>query len=697
MEKRVSLTEMVTVSIAISTLAVLFTVPLNSQVVPAGDVQRKGPPPLLMGAAWYPEQWPESRWETDLELMQKAHIHMVRIGEYTWGRDEPEEGHYDLDWLERAIDMAAKHDIFVVIGTPSQAPPAWLTQKYPEVLRVSRTGQRADRGSRANFNWADPEYRKLVRDIDEQLAKRFGHNPDVIAWQIDNEYSFVSFDAKTKSQFQQWLKAKYGSLNALNRDLVSAYWSQTYTDWNQIPIPDNHGNPGLMLNWMRFVSYTWKSYQQNQIDAIREYALPSQRITTNMMGWYDGYDHYVVAKNLDFAAWDDPLGHWANPFDPVRNAASHDLVRGFKDANYWVMETTAGSNIAKGEMRAGLWSAIGHGAETTSYWQWRDALNGQEQNHKGVIVEVDGTPAPIYPEIQQTGREYEQAGTALAGTTVHSQIAILQSYESRWTLNWQRENKNYNPIAELMSYYKPLHDLGFSIDIVSPSDDLSRYKLVIAPGLNVMPQKIAEHLKDYVNHGGNLVLGQRSGMKDGNNSRWPERQPGPLTTLLGARVEDYFALVHPVPLDGTWGPNASQLFAERLQVTSPDTKVLMRYGRSNGWLDGSPAVVTRKSGVGSITYVGVWMEDEGMKQAVQWMLQMSGAKPDLLIVPTGVEVQRRVKSRQQVFMVENFSNSKQTINLPRSMSDVFSGKNISSITLPVYGVSVLKENIENKN
>ena len=656
-----------------------------------GNAVRKlpAPPPLLMGAAWYPEQWPESRWETDLELMQKAHLHMVRLGEYSWSRIEPEEGRYDLDWLERAVNLAGKHGIFVVIGTPSQAPPAWLTQKYPETLRVLEDGQRVGRGGRANFNWSDPKYRELVRGIDEQLAKRFGHNPYVIAWQIDNEYSFSSYDANTRKQFQDWLKAKYGTLDSLNQRLDTAYWSQTYTNWDQVPIPNAHGNPGLMLRWKEFVSDTWRSYQKNQIDAIREYADPRQRITTNMMGWFDGYDHYVVARDLDFAAWDDPLGHWGNPFDPIKNAATHDLVRGFKNMNFWVMETTAGSNMAKGEMRAGIWEDIGHGADATSYWQWRDSLNGQEQNHKGTLVGVDGTPTPVYEEIAQVGREYEKVGPLVKGTTVRSQVAILQSYKSRWTINWQRENPNYNPIAEILSYYKPLHKLGHSIDIVSPMDNLSRYKLVIAPGLNVMPKSVVDNLVRYVEQGGNLVLGQRSGMKDGDNSRWPERQPGPLTGMLGGRVEQYFALIHSVPVDGDWGANEDQLFAERLQVQSPDVKVLMRYGKSNGWLDGSPAAITRKVGRGTITYIGIWLDDAGMKNAAQWMLDTSGVKPDLPAVPEGVEVEQRTGHGKSILMFENFSQTQQTISLPQPMTDVLAGGSVHSVTLPVYGVAVL--------
>src|SRR2546422_3224443 len=173
-------------------------------------------PPILLGTAWYPEQWPESRWETDLTLMQQAGIHMVRVAEFAWSRMEPAEGQYDLDWMDRAIAAAGKHGIYTVIGTPSAAPPAWLTQKYPETLRIDEEGHRAEHGNRQHFDFANEKYRELARKMAEQMAKRFGHNPYVLGWQIDNEYANESYNPDTHEQFQQWLKARYGTLDNLN-------------------------------------------------------------------------------------------------------------------------------------------------------------------------------------------------------------------------------------------------------------------------------------------------------------------------------------------------------------------------------------------------------------------------------------------------------------------------------------------------
>jgi beta-galactosidase len=652
------------------------------------------PPAILLGTAWYPEQWPESRWESDLTLMQQAGIHMVRVGEFAWSRLEPEEGQYDLEWLDRAISAAGQHNIYTVIGTPTAAPPAWLTEKYPETLRISEDGRRAQHGNRQHFNWANAKYREMARKIAEQMAKRFGHNPYVLGWQIDNEYADVSYDPETKAQFQQWVKARYATLDNLNARWTTAYWSESYTSWDQIPIQVGYGNPGLLMSWKRFVSDIWRSYQNNQLEVIRANSDTRQFVTTNTMGWFDGFDHYIVEQDLDLAAWDDYVGE--GHLDPVRNGATHDLTRGFKQKNFWVIETQPGSvnwadinnSLDKGEVRAMAWHDVGHGADAVSYWQWRSALNGQEQYH-GTLVGPDGTSVPLYVEVAQVGREFEKASPVLAGTSVKSEIAILHSYDSRWAIQWQEHNKKYNPQDEIDSYYGPLRAIAQSVDIVAPTVPLSQYKLVVAPGLNVLSDSAAKNLVAYVRGGGHLVLGQRSGMKDDDNSLQPERQPGPLASLLGGRVEQYYALTQPVPLEGQWGTGECPLWAELLSTKDSDTEVLMRYGKSNGWLDGQPAAITRKVGKGWITYIGAWLDPKTMAQAAKWMTDSSAVKPAFGAVPAGVEVSPRYGAHRVVYVVINFSGAPQTIDLPRAMEDVLEGDTKRSVKLPVYGVAVV--------
>ena len=652
-------------------------------------------PSLLLGAAWYPEQWPESRWEADLSLMEAAHIHLVRVGEFAWSSMEPREGDYELDWLDHAVRAAERHHIAVVIGTPTATPPAWLTAKYPETLRTLADGRKDGHGNRQQFDWSNPKYRELAARIAAKLAERFGHDANVIGWQIDNEYANESLGAQTQAQFQQWLRAKYKTLENLNARWTTAYWSESYQDWTQIPIQEGYGNPGLLLNWKEFVSDTWRSYQRNQIDAIRAHADPRQKITTNMMGWFDAYDHYTVAQDLDFASWDNYVG--IGHLNPVDAGARHDLTRGFLRKNFWVMETQPGmvnwspnnNMLDKGETRAMAWNDIGHGADAVLFWQWRSALNGQEQYH-GALVGADGTPVPVYDEARQIGAEFENAAPALAGTTIDSQVAILHDYESRWAVNWQRHNSGFDPVSALVSYYAPLRALARSVDVVADTAPLGRYKLVVAPALNVLTPEAAKNLEAYVRAGGHLVLTQRSAMKDEDNTLYPQRQPGPLAELLGARVEQWYSLDRPVPIDGEWGAGENRVWAEQLSVSSPETRTLMRYGKSNGWLDGQPAAVTRSVGKGSITYIGAGLDGETMKTAAKWMMTEAGLNPILSDLPDDVDLAIRSGNGKRVFIFTNYGVSPRTIALPSPMQDVLMGGTVSSVTLPQYGVAVLR-------
>jgi len=659
------------------------------------------PPALLLGSAWYPEQWPESRWETDLSLMQQAHMHVVRVGEFAWSSLEPSEGKYDLDWLERAINLAGKHGIYTVLGTPTATPPAWLSTRYPEILRIDENGHRAEHGNRLQYNWSSPKYRELSRLIVIKLAERFGHNPYVIGWQIDNEISQTSTDEGSRNLFQIWLKNRYGTLDNLNTRWTTAYWSQSYSDWSQIPIPKHggvdSGNPGLLLCWREFITDTWKSYLLNQIDVIRPRSDGRQFFTTNTMGFFQYYDHYTTEAVLDLAAWDDYMPD--GKIDPVGNGMEHDLTRGFKRKNFWVMETQPGFvnwssvnvSLAPGDERALAWHDVAHGADAVNFWQWRSALNGQEQYH-GTIIGADGTPLPLYPEIQQIGAEFERLAPLLADTHVVSDVALLHSYESRWAIEWQPQSDKFDPLEEMRRYYAPLRRRVQSVDIVSPDTDLSTYKLIVAPAFNLITERQAASLILYVKGGGNLVLTPRSGMKDADNALQTKRQPGPLEGLLGGRVEQFYALAGPVAVEGELLHTQATIWGELLSTSSPDTEVLLRYGKANGWLDGKPAVITRRVGNGSITYVGTVFDPIAMQALADWLLIRSHIAAAALVVPEGVEASVRYGKDKTVHIIVNFSGGEQTVDLPTAMTDELNeGRSVRKVILPVSGVAVLRE------
>lgn len=678
--------------------ALVLTLTLSALSVAQAQKTSNARPALLLGAAWYPEQWPESHWDRDLELMEAAHLHVVRVGEFAWSTIEPAEGHYDLDWLERAVRLAEKHHIAVVIGTPTDAPPAWLTHKYPETLRVDANGHRAEHGSRRQFNYADPHYRAFCAEIAGQLARRFGHDPHIIGWQIGNEFTDESFDPETRSQFQHWLERRFGTLDELNRDWATAYWSQTYDRWDEIPLPTSGGNPGLLLEHRHFVSDTWRDFQHVQVEAIRKYADRRQFITTNIggLGWSDNFDHYEINRELDLASWDDYVGE--GHLNVARNGAMHDFVRGWKRENFWVMETQPGSvnwapvstTLDRGEVRAMAWQAIGHGADAVLYWQWRDALNGQEQYH-GALVGPDGEPLPVYSEVRDIGSEFERAAAALAGTAPLAQVAILHTYDSRWAIDFQPHNRNYDQLEVLLGYYRPLHQQRLTVDIVEASVPLTSYKLVLAPNLNMISKDLAEHLLDYVQQGGRLLLGPRSGMKDEHNALNAERQPGPLVDTLGGRVEQYYALDETVPVDGALGSGKASLWAEQLSTKSSDDEVQLRYAKSNGWLDDQPAMITRRVGKGQISYLGAVLDPALMQRVLQWALDDAAVTPEFGELPPNVEVCRRLDKKRTVDILINHGTATVNIALPMNMRDLLhNDRSVTKIELEPQGVAVLE-------
>uniref|UniRef100_UPI0035C96F34 beta-galactosidase n=1 Tax=uncultured Sphingomonas sp. TaxID=158754 RepID=UPI0035C96F34 len=647
---------------------------------------------LWLGSAWYPEQWPEERWDEDLRLMHAHGANVVRIGEYAWSRIEREEGQYDLAWLQRAVRLAAKYDIKVVIGTPTDTPPAWLTQKYPDTLRIDTNNVQAGHGGRRQFSISSPRYRAMARDVVARMADAVGNEPNVIGWQIGNEHTEESYDPAARDAWHGWLKAKYGTLDRMNDVWATAYWSQTYTAWDQVPFSAAAGNPGWMLDLKHFITEQWVAFQANQADVVRAKVPAREFITTNLggLGWANRFDRYAINRGLDLASWDDYVG--TGHLDAYRNGAVNDLARGWKRQNFWVMETQPGfvnwapvSNMLyPGETRALAWQTVGHGADAVLFWQWRNALNGQETMH-GSLVGPDGKPLPIYAEATQIGADFAKASAALAGTSPDAKVAILQDYDSRWAIDFQPLTRDYDQIGVLLDYYRPLKDALGAVDVVSAGAPLDRYKLVVAPSLNVIPGALAKRLADYVRKGGHLILGPRSGLKDEFNRLDTTRQPGPLAPLLGARVEQFYALDEPVAVEG----GTASIWAEDLTKQAPDATVLLRYGKANGWLDGHPAAITRSVGKGRISYYGALFD----KAVTQRLLDAALADAKItrdFAVPADVELMTREGQGRHIVILVNHGRTPQHVALPATMTDILGGGITAAVDLAPEGVAVLQ-------
>ena len=649
---------------------------------------------LHLGAAYYPEHWPPARWPEDVRLMQAAGLTVARLGEFAWSTFEPEQGQFNFDWLDRVLELLANAGMVAVLGTPTAAPPAWLSDE--EVLAVEESGRYAQFGNRCHYCVNSPRFHNAVQRLVNALGKHFGSHPTVIGWQLDNEYCRPCYCDRCRRLFQEYLHRKFGSLANLNTCWSTAYWSQTYSDWRQIPLPIGGHNPGLMLEFKNFISYSYQNYQRLQIAALRPHLRPGVWITHNFMGWFDGFDHYEQAADLDIAAWDAYVGSGHLNYPAM--ALAHDLVRGFKRRNFWLMETQPGhvnwsavnNELNQGEARAMAWQAVGHGAEAVLYWQWRSAPGGQEQYH-GTVLDQSGQPRPFYAEVQQLGRDFAAVSELLAAATIVNEVALLNSYPNRWTLYWQRHTRHFDYVQHLEHYARPLTLRHVSLDVLSTEADLRGYRLVIAPTLHLLSDACAARLADFAYQGGHLVLSIRSGMKDEYNRLRLQRPPGSLAPAAGVEVEDYYALLENevVPLQGIISGQA-QIWAERLKVLDPTTEILAHYGAANGWLDNRPAITVHPYGQGYVWFVGAYLDVPAQDAFTALLLQRVGIQP-LLAAPPEVEVCRRLTaSGQPVFILINHSRTLQTLTLPWTAREHLSGAVVPALLeLPPYGVGVV--------
>jgi beta-galactosidase len=655
---------------------------------------------LHLGAAYYPEHWPPERWSEDIRLMREAGLSVARMAEFAWSTMEPQAGQFDFDWLDSAIGQLADAGIVTVLGTPTAAPPAWLVRAHPDLMAVDANGNRVQFGNRCHYCVTSPDLHDAARRITRAMAERFGQHPSVIGWQLDNEYNRVCHCDRCRDHFQAFLRERFGSLDALNEAWSTRYWSQTYSAWEQIPIPIGPHNPGLMLEWRHFVTESYRRFQRLVIDELRPHLSPDVWITHNFMGWFESYDHYVLTADLDMASWDWYIG--TGHQDYLASGATHDLTRGFKRRNYWVMETQAGhtnhmpvnNDLNRGEMRKMAWHAVAHGADAILYWQWRMAYGGQEQ-YWGTIVDQAGLPRPYYDEVQEIGRDFSAVGDLLAGTHPVADVAILNSYDDRWAINIHRHHEDFDYVGHLLNYYRPLARRNIAIDILSADATLDDYKLVIAPALHLLNDERASRLETFVREGGHLVLTVRSGVKDDHNALLPSRPPGPLADIAGVDVEEYFALVDPVPVSGTLFTGSSSIWAERLAVHDEEgTEILARFGPSNGWLDGHPAITSHPWGSGTVYMVGAWLDDDSQQALMNHITDSAGIEP-VLRAPAGVEARKLAhEDGRDVLILINHNQTRQDLTLPWPVKDHFTGaQEVREVSLEPYAVGVFSRTL----
>jgi beta-galactosidase len=658
---------------------------------------------FVYGADYYPEAWPEAQWEKDAAMMQAAGINFVRMGEFAWAKMEPQEGHFDFAWLDRALQVLNARGIRAVLGTPTASPPAWLYEKYPEIAAMDENGVRYRYGSRRNYCLHNAAFLAATTRIVTAMAEHFKDNPGVIGWQIDNEVGGPKcFDAASQAAFQAWCQRKYRTLDALNAAWGTIFWGHTYETWQQIPLPwntlYNTHNPSLELDYDRFQSESSRAYVDVQTGVLRRIA-PRQAVTHNEMGMYSGVDYHDLSRALDFVAWDNYPMFQKDYAQYTEAGLAHDLMRGAKDnQNFMIMEqegglpgwaTFFGRQAPAALYRLWAYQSVAHGADGICYFRWRTSRYGTEQYWEG-ILDQDSYPNSRYRIVAQTGKELAQLTPLLHGARTVSPVAMLISPDSRWALQIQPGVDDFQYDRQLHDFYDTFRRLGVSVDVAFPPSDLSAYRVVVAPALYVADQALVDKLGAFVKNGGTLILTFRSGVKDEHNVVTDRTLPGAFADLAGVAIHEFDPQLNEE--QEILGPGKLSFPARTWSdILEPTTaKAVATYGK--GYYAGKAAVTENPAGKGWVYYVGTESKSPFFYDNLITLL----AKRNLLAlnpkIPAGVEVVVRQKAGKRMVFVLNFTNTEQTVPLDQGFRNALTGKpEAMDLQIPAYEVKVLTE------
>jgi len=668
-------------------------------------------PHMLHGGDYNPDQWLHDPQvlQDDLRLMREAGVNAVSLGVFAWAALEPEEGHYTFGWLDRVMDDLAENGVHVALATPSGAKPAWMSDKYPEIRRVSADGVREPHRGRHNHCRTSPIYRAKCAEMNSRLAERYGAHPALILWHVSNEYNGGECHCELcYAAFRRWLQERYGTLDALNLAWWTAFWSHTYTSWEQIrPVdPSIHG---LMLDWQRFTTWQTTDFFKAECVPLRQYA-PQIPVTTNFMGVSQTLDYRVLAREVDVISWDS-YPHWHGPVDDATLGAQvgfvHDLNRSFKGGRpFLLLESTPSSQHNMPAMRlkrpgmhrlASL-QAIAHGSDSVMYFQWRAGRGGAEKLH-GAVVTHDGTSnTRVFRDVADVGDVLARLDDVV-GTTVPSQVAIIYDWQNSWAVENARgplqQGKAYTDTC--IAHYAAFWKQGIPVDVIGPEDDLCRYRLVVAPMLYMVRGDLGERLESYVRSGGTFVNTYWSGIVDENDLCFPLGRPGPLRALLGIWCEETDALypgqtntLEPVRNNalGLRGSFVCRDLCDLLHLEGAE--MLASYG--GDFYSGLPALTEHRVGDGRAYYMATRTAGDFLYAFYEGLTADLGIPRALdAVLPEGVSVQVRTDGVRQFLFVMNFSSEWQMVDLGEERyTDVLTGQEVTGrLPLDEYGARVL--------
>lgn len=675
-----------------------------------------------VGACYYPEQWSASLWEDDFRRMRELGFSIIRMAEFAWTIFEPEEGSFSFELFDRVMDLAQQYGVQVILGTPTATPPAWLTAKYPEVLNVSQTGVTYHHGQRRHYNYNAPVYQRLSRRIAGQLASHYKDHPALLGWQIDNELNCevnVFYAEADQQAFRAWLQRRYGTLERLNEAWGAVFWNQTYTDWQQValtgPTPSDSPNPHQALDEKRFISDSAINFARIQAEAIREFD-STHWITTN--GLFEHLDYHRLSREaLDFISFDSYPQFAAHAFPT--NEPHPLLDRYFSlflsrarnvSPNFCVMEQQSGAGgwvnrllspmPRPGQMRLWTYQSIAHGADMLLYFRWRTATYGTEIYWHG-IHDYDNRPNRRVAEAATIGRELAQVGSSIVGSTYRADVAIVRDYTNDWDGEFDQWTGPYTQ-QSTYAWFKALQHSHIPTDLFYLQDetslaDLARYRCLIYPHPAIMSDATAELLRGYVQSGGTLIFGCRTGYKDTSGHCLMHPMPGPVADLCGITVEEFTRLSphQPVPTL-RWNARSelqgltADAFNDILHVEADDVEVVATYNEDADYYAGKPVLTRRASGQGTVYYYGAVFNPNTARAMIEH-LGLVSPQAQQLTLPRDIELAiREQQDGRRIIFLLNYAHTQQQIQLHYPATNLLTGEIIQSeVTLPAHDVLLL--------
>ena len=618
----------------------------------------------LTGVYYYPEHWDESQWERDFRKMRELGFEFTHFAEFAWAQLEPEEGVYDFAWLDRAVALAAKYDLKVIMCTSTATPPVWLSRKYPEILLKDEQGITLDHGARQHASFSSPLYRKLAFRMIEKLAEHYGNDARIVGWQLDNEPA-VQFDYNPKAEqgFRDFLREQYDNdIAALNAAWGTAFWSEVYRSFDEITLPKRAQmfmNHHQILDYRRFAAKQTNDFLNEQCLLIKRYA-KNQWVTTNYIPNYEE-GHIGGSPALDFQSYTRYMVYGDNEGigrrgyrvgNPLRIAMANDFFRPIQ-GTYGVMELQPGQvnwgainpQPYPGAVRLWLWSVFAGGSDFICTYRYRQPLYGTEQYHYGIVGTDGVTVTPGGEEYAQFMQEIKSLRGRVAerekkpADYLARRTAILFNHENSWSIERQPQNRTWNTLGHIEKYYRTLKSFGAPVDFITEKQDLTPYPVVIVPAYQLADKELVERWTAYAKQGGNLVITCRTAQKD-RFGRLPEAPFGSMIfDLTGNEMEFYDLLLPDEPGVVKMGDNHYRwnTWGEILRPAK-GTQVWATFEEE--FYAGKPAVTTRRLGRGTVTYVGVDSTDGALEKAVLQRLYDALHIP-VLDLPYGVTMEYR--------------------------------------------------------